>query len=308
MENTSANPGRSSTGLAAIAVAVTILAWGSSFPLISLALTSMSALPLASARFATVGTLMLLWLIWRRPSLPKGRDRLLFLACGAIGIALYNAFLNSGQVTVSAGAASFIVNTVPVMTAMLAVMTLGERLSALVWFGTVLSFAGVSLIAAGQPGGFQFGSGTMLVLLAAACQAIYFTLQKPLVSRYGPMVCTALTLSIGAMLLVPWLGSAVRQIGASDNPAGLGMIVLLLAILPGIIGYMTWTYALGHFGAARASNFLYLVPPTAMTIAFLIYGEVPVPTTLAGGVIAIVGVIVVNIAARRPAARRSGTA
>lgn len=291
-----------------MAVAVTILAWGSSFPLISLALTSMSALPLASARFATVGTLVLLWLIWTRPALPKGWDRLLFLGCGAIGIALYNAFLNSGQVTVSAGAASFIVNTVPVMTAMLAVLTLGERLSPLGWIGTALSFAGVSLIAAGQPGGFQFGSGTMLVLLAAACQAIYFTLQKPLVSRYGPMVCTTLTLSIGAMLLVPWLGSAVRQIGASDNPAGLGMIVLLLAIVPGIIGYMTWTYALGHFGAARASNFLYLVPPTAMAIAFLIYGEVPAPTTLVGGVVAIVGVLIVNIAARRTAARRSRTA
>lgn len=301
MENTVSPSDRRSTILASLAVATTILAWGSSFPLIGLALKDMQALPLASARFAVVGILVLAWLIWKRPPLPRGRDFLVFLACGGIGIAVYNALLNSGQVTVSAGAASFIVNTVPVITALLAVLALGERLSALGWVGTAVSFAGVSLIALGQPDGLSFGSGTMLVLLAAVCQAVYFTIQKPLVPKYGAVTCTALTLSIGAALLLPWIGSAGSQVVSSTSPSELSLIVTLLAVLPGVVGYLTWTYALGHFGAARASNFLYLVPPTAMLIAFLIYGEVPALTTLIGGVVAIGGVIIVNFSARRAA-------
>lgn len=287
--------------LANLAVATTILTWASAFPLIGLALQSMSALPLASARFAIVGVFAFLWLLWRRPILQRKRDIPVFLGCGLFGIALYNAFLNAGQVTISAGAASFIVNIMPVMTAILAVVALGERLPALGWIGTATSFVGVLLIAIGQPGGLQFGTGATLVLLAAVCSATYFTLQKPLVARYGPVTCSAITLSVGATALLPWLGVAVHEIYASIDPTGLSVIVLILAILPGVIGYLTWTYALSHFGAARASNFLYLVPPTAMLIAFFVWDEVPVPSTLLGGIIAIVGVALVNIASRRKA-------
>jgi hypothetical protein len=51
---------------------------------------------------------------------------------------------------------------------------------------------------------------------------------------------------------------------------------------PAALGYAAWTYALGHFGAAQAANFLYLVPPVATGLAFVIAGEVPGVPTLAG--------------------------
>lgn len=292
--------------LASLAIATTILTWASAFPLIGLALQSTSPLPLASARFAIVGVFATLWLLWRRPKLQRKGDIPVFLCCGLLGIALYNAFLNAGQVTISAGATSFIVNIMPVITAILAVVALGERLPVLGWVGTATSFCGVSLIALGQPGGLQFGAGATLVLLAAACSAIYFTLQKPLVARYGPVTCSAITLTVGATALLPWLGVAAREIHVSTHPIGLSFVVLILAILPGVIGYLTWTFALGHFGAARASNFLYLVPPTTMVIAFFVRDEVPVPSTLLGGIIAIGGVVLVNISSRRSARRPSG--
>ena len=51
-------------------------------------------------------------------------DALRFLLCGFLGIALH-ALLNTGEQTVSAGAASFIVNTLPIFTALLAAVFLG---------------------------------------------------------------------------------------------------------------------------------------------------------------------------------------
>lgn len=102
-----------------------------------------------------------------------------------------------------------------------------------------------------------------------------------------------------AILLLPWLGEATRQIAVSQSPSVLCLIVLFLAILPGVVGYLAWTFALDHFGAARASNFLYLVPPTAMAIAFVVQGEIPIPSTVLGSVIAISGVVIVNVASRR---------
>ena len=52
-----------------------------------------------------------------------------------------------------------------------------------------------------------------------------------------------------------------------------------------IISFFFWSYALGHFGAARAGNFLYLVAPLAMLLAWLIYGEAVSVFTIAGGIL-----------------------
>ena len=194
--------------LAGAAVTFTVLAWASAFPFIRIGLVDLAPRPLAAARFLIAGVLVLAWLAWRRPAQPSWADLVRFLACGLIGIALYNALLNTGQRTVTAGAASFIVNTVPIITAVLATALLHERFTLWGWIGTGISFAGIALIASGQPGGLSFGAGASLVLAAAGYQAVYFILQRPLVPRDGALTCTAYTLLAGALLLTLWLPEA----------------------------------------------------------------------------------------------------
>ncbi|WP_437374362.1 DMT family transporter [Inquilinus limosus] len=298
----------SRASLAYAAVAVTILSWASAFPAIRLALRELAPVPLAAARFAVAALLVLAWLAWRRPPLPAWPDLLRFALCGLIGIAAYNILLNTGQRTVAAGAASFIVNTAPILTALLARLVLGERFGTRGWVGTLVSFAGIALIASAQPGGLAFGAGASLVLGSALCMACYVVLQRPMVARHGALTCTAWTLLAGALWLSPWLPEAAGELphaGAATVAAVVG-----LGVLPAAIGYATWTYALGHFGASRATNFLYLVPPVATAIAAPMLGELPGFRTLVGGAIAITGVVLVNTRGRAaapaepPAARR----
>ena len=75
--------------------------------------------------------------------------------------------LNFGELTVSAGAAGFIINVSPIFTAIMAMALLGERFSAFAWFGTFVSFAGIGIIALGEGQGLSFSGGALLVRLSA---------------------------------------------------------------------------------------------------------------------------------------------
>jgi drug/metabolite transporter (DMT)-like permease len=72
-----------------------------------------------------------------------------------------------------------------------------------------------------------------------------------------------------------------------------------MGIFPGALGYVCWAYVLSRLPASRAGTFLYLVPAMALFIAWLWLGERPELIALAGGVLIVVGVIVVNIQRNR---------
>jgi drug/metabolite transporter (DMT)-like permease len=72
-----------------------------------------------------------------------------------------------------------------------------------------------------------------------------------------------------------------------------------LVLFSTVIAYVTWAIALKRLPAARASNYLYGVPPAATLIGFLWLGEVPTFIGAVGGILAIVGVVVVNVMRKR---------
>jgi drug/metabolite transporter (DMT)-like permease len=293
---------RAGNAAAAAAALFTVFVWALAFPLTRIALGQFEPLPLAAIRFGIAALLILGWLAWQRPAVPPLRDGLRFALCGLIGIAIYNALFNAGQQTVSASAGSFILNTGPVLTAILATLFLGERFTRWGWGGAALGFAGVGIIVAGQPGGLSFGSGAVLIFGAAAAQAVFFVLQRPLVQRYGALASTAYSLLAGSLMLTPWLGQGLTTLTRPGIAAPAVVAVVSLAIFPAVLGYAAWSHAIGHFGAARSATFLYLVPPAATALAFGISGEVPGAMTIVGGLIAVAGVAVVN-AKGRPAAQ-----
>lgn len=280
------------TLLPALAVATIVLAWAASFPAIGQALRDIDPMPLASVRFGLAATAALVLLGIRRPRGLTLRDAGTLAVCGLLGIAGYNLLLNSGQATVSAGAAAFIVNTQPLIMALLAVLVLGEAFNRWAWAGTALGLSGAAVIAAGQPGGLAPGAGATLILAAAACAAGYSVLQRPLFARAAPFDVTLWVVLAGAVALLPWLAEGVAQTRAAGWATVLA--VLFLAFVPGLLAQVCWAYAIRSFGAARAGQFLYLVPPVSITLAWVWLDEVPAATTLAGGALALAGVILVN--------------
>ena len=277
-------------GLAA--VLVTIIFWSSAFVVIRVCLGPLTPIELAAARYVPAGLIALVYLIVKRP-MPDLPDFIRLIIAAVLFIACYAVLLNIGETTVPAGPASFIINTMPVFTALIATFALGERFGRWGWIGTAISFAGVALIAAASKDGFKFDINAFLIVGAALCSAIASVIQKPILSRMPALSVTAWILFIGSIPLFPAIPATIRAL--ETVPAVVGWSVAYLVIFPTVISYVTWAVALKRFSAARATNFLYGVPPLATLIGFVWLGETPSVIGAAGGIMAILGVVVVNV-------------
>ncbi len=91
-------------------------------------------------------------------------------------------------------------------------------------------------------------------------------------------------LLIGSLPLLPAVPATLKALLAA--PAIVNWSIAYLVIFPTAIGYVTWAVALKRLSAARATNFLYGVPPTATLIGFIWLGETPSIIGAIGGVAA----------------------
>ena len=274
-----------------IAMLITVIFWASAFVGIRAVLDYYSPIHLALLRYLIASFVLILYGTFTGIRLPAKKDGFKLLVLGAIGIAFYNFALNYGEQTISAGAASFLVNTVPIFTAVLAFFFLRERITGYGWLGIAAGFFGVSIIAFEEAieVGVLFDWGAVYVLLAALAQALYFVFQKSLLRRYRPFELTTYAIWMGTLCMLPFQKGLYEAILDAPLPATLA--VLYLGVFPGALGYVAYAVALSNMQAVKASNYLFLVPVVTLFIAWIWLSEVPGLLTLAGGALALFGVV-----------------
>ncbi len=288
-------------GLVWGAVLLATILWASAFPGIRAGLRDLSPVDLVTLRLGGAALLMAAYALATRMRLPERRDWGRLLLAGLLGMTLYQLTLSLGETKVSAGAASLLVNTGPVFGAVLAWAVLKEQVRPAGWVGIAISFVGATVIALGQSGGrLHFSPQALLVIGSAICGTLYSILQKPMLTRYSPMEFTSYAIWVGALFLVPNLPHFARA--ATHFPARAWEAGLYLAVVPTVIAFALFAYALAHLPYSRMVSAFYLIPVFAFVLSYFWLGEVPGAQSLAGGAIALAGVIVVNTYGRVHAA------
>ncbi len=279
-------------------VAIVILAWGSNFSAMKIALEELPPFLFVALRFALLIPLVAV--------LPRPASWPAILAVGAlINMGQFAFLFGAMAADASAGLASLIIQSQVPMTILLAWAVYGERITALQGFGialAVLGLAGIGLAAGGNI--TLFGLGLILCgALAWAC--------GNLVLRRLPGV-RMLPLFVWGSLVppLPMLGLSLLTetrdpvaVLVAVSPAGWGAVVYV-AVASTVVGYSIWGTLLSRHRAAMVTPFALLIPVVGMATAALVLGERVTTGEALAGLVVLAG-LALAVLGQRHAARRA---
>jgi drug/metabolite transporter (DMT)-like permease len=229
----------------------------------------------------------------------RRRDLPLLLGAAAVGIWLNQlSFMYAVKLT-TATTVGLVLGTIPIFTALIARAVGIERLSRRFWAASVVSFAGVALVAAGSGGGVSGDlAGDLLAVATSATWAAYSVSISPLMRTYSPYQISAFALAVGWL---PLTATGASQLAGQDWGAvgWLGWLSLAFAMLgPLVLTNVLWFTAIDEVGPSRATLFANLQPFVAAIFALAILSERITPLQILGGVA--IGIGIVLSRGRRP--------
>jgi drug/metabolite transporter (DMT)-like permease len=221
-----------------------------------------------------------------------------------VGIFAHQMLKSHALTLTSATHAGWIAGLIPIWSAVLAAIFLGERFGWMKITGLLIGFAGATLVTTRgdlSPRALALPAtrGDLLLLASSVSWAVYTILSRDPVRRLGAAPATAGSMLLGWALFIPFFIAARgwREYGLL-SAAGWGA-VLFLGIGCSGIGYLCWYGALRRLDASRVSSFLYIEPLITLAAAAWVLGEPVERPAVVGGLLVLAGVFIVE---RAPAA------
>ncbi len=222
------------------------------------------------------------------------------IATGAGGMLALHFWSWNTSITLTSVAASVVlVNTQPVVVALLSVFWLHEAPSRRQWIGIAIAMLGALVVAspdfsatvdtpAAHPRAWL---GDLLALLGALTAAIYFVAGRRLRSALD--IWAYVGIVYGACLVALLLLIALTQAPLAPQPPRELAIFAALALGPMLLGHTGLNWALKHAPAYVVNLTLLGEPVGATLIAAMLPGirEVPAPATFIGGAVVFAGLL-----------------
>ena len=225
----------------------------------------------------------------RREPIPSRRDLLRIAAFGVLWLACYSVALNAAERLVDAGTAAMLINTGPILIAILAGAFLREGFPPGLFAGAVVAFAGcVAIGFATSQSATRAGFGIVLCAVAALAYALAVVVQKPALRRVSAFQVTWLGVAAATIVCLPFAPTLAAE--ASTASAGAIGWTVYLGVMPTALGFATWTYALRRTSAGRMGSLTYLSPVIAILLGWALLGETPPRLAAAGGALCLAGV------------------
>jgi drug/metabolite transporter (DMT)-like permease len=289
-----------------LAFALVYISWGTTYLAINEGVKALPPALFSGVRIVLAGLILLGFLWWRGERLRlEGWEWLWAAVLGGLFFAVGSYCCALGQKTVSSGTASVLVATVPLWLGLLEMLwPQGERLTLRGWSGLVLGLGGIVLLPAPRAdgnGGHSLYWGPLLVLVSAFAWAFGSLILRHRRRGGAGLLEVAYQMVIGGGVLTVLglaLGETRELTPSSFTPASVWAFFHLL-IFGSLVGYLAYTWLLGHVSATLAGTYAYVNPLVAILIGWLLGGDELTGWIIGGMVVILAGVTLVRSGRRR---------
>src|SRR5258706_5712043 len=209
--------------------------------------------------------------------------------CTACDLALWTSSLSF----TTAANATLLGNTAPLWVALGTWLILKQKLSIAFWRGLAITLAGAALIMGTDfilhP---RFGIGDAMATFTGLFYGGYFLFTEKSRNHFDSVIHIWLVV-VGASVSLFFINILFHNplTGVDKNT---WLAFLATAFVSQLIGYMAHAYALGHLPASIVAPTMVLQPIMTTMLAIPLLGEIPSIWQGIGGVIALIGIYIVN--------------
>lgn len=255
-----------------------MIAWGFNVVATKVLVTNFMPVTMTSARIFVAGILVFIILSTMKKVRPLTKKEYIFVFIGSLlNVVGHHYFLSVGLMQTSASNGGLILGTGPLLTAIMAFLFLGNRLTWIRVMGILLGIIGISFVVLqGSDGLSGVSTGDLYIFLSILSQALSFIIISKVSKTLDPRLMTGYMLVIGSVILF--------SISLFLEPAGISSLInqqsgkvwaifFASSIIATALGQMLYNYAIGKVGPGEASIFINLNPFFALVGAALFLGE-----------------------------------
>lgn len=270
--------------------------WGFNLSALVVLVTNIEPLTLTAARIFVAGVFVLIISkvlgIFRFPSKSEWKT------IGIItifNVAFHHTLLAVGLTGTSGVNAGIILGAAPLVTMVLSIFLLRDRVSGLRIIGFVFGFIGI--IVTTLVGGEGIGSisyGDVMIFLSMLAQAFSFILISKLNPTFDPRLLTGYMLVLGSVVILSVslvVEGNVAQLSKLFSWK-LGSIFMFSAVVATAFGHMTYNYAVKNVGPTETTIFVNLNTLFALLGAAIFLGEPILRNHIFGLLLILAGVFV----------------
>jgi len=222
---------------------------------------------------------------------------------GFVGHALHVGMVTHGIHWSTAFSSSLILSCGPIFTLLILRWVGLEQLTRAQVGGVALALVGVLVFLSDKllVGRWQATGGDLFLLVAASFFSWYTVAAKPLIQRHGGITVMGYATLFGSVPIV----LASLPVGLATDwtavPLPIWAGLLWAVVISAFAGWLVWGWVNAVRGVARTAPLMYLMPPVAGLVAWLVTDERFTLVKLAGAAITLGGVALAQFAGRQRA-------
>ncbi|SEN86902.1 EamA domain-containing membrane protein RarD [Mesobacillus persicus] len=269
--------------------------WGMNVTAIKTLVQYFPTITIQSARVFTAGLVVFAILaMMKKIRKPTKKEYVYIILGGLLNVTTHHLFLGVGLSKTSGVNGGLILGMGPLLTALMAILFLGTRLTLARTIGFISGGIGITLTVLGGGNGLSgISLGDLAIFLSITAQAASFIIISKAAKTMDPRLLTGYMLIFGSVVLF-FIGLIIEPEGLgslANDSLSLWLVFLGSAVIATAFGHMLYNHAVGVVGPAETSIFLNLNTFFSLIGASIFLGEEITSFHLLGLVFIVIGVL-----------------